>query len=269
MRFMLMLIGLLVVGGIAYYVISPDDKREEMLEKLDRTARREGEAGEKVPKIVREQQRKERIRQNNTWTAENRALHPIEYCQAQLEELEKYSKQLDVAAHEVACAQSAVNRAVTDGDLMIECLNRFVEDGKTEYRKRDKDNSWPASIGGFVLTKDRLKEKMVDAVQKVAELQKRSVTLKNQLTHLEKKSDVIVKERKVLAKTRQRVETTISDLKLQKVIEGEKSVTDALNAIADSMNALGVDYDNPDVEEVAAPTDAAARDKLFEELMSK
>lgn len=40
----------------------------------------EGEGRE--PKIVREQMRKERIRQETKWTPENQARHPIEYCQA-------------------------------------------------------------------------------------------------------------------------------------------------------------------------------------------
>ena len=41
------------------------------------------DAKDKTPSIVKEQQRKERIRQDKTWTPENRAHHPIEYCQAQ------------------------------------------------------------------------------------------------------------------------------------------------------------------------------------------
>ena len=70
--------------------------------------------GEKTPRIVKEQQRKERSRQNNTWTPENRALHPVEYCQAQLEDLQRYSRELEARAHEKSCAIAAVKRTLGD-----------------------------------------------------------------------------------------------------------------------------------------------------------
>ena len=85
MKKVLMIVGAIGVIAVAYYLIAPEEKRDALLERVENLGR--ASDGEHVAKVVREQQRKERIRQNNTWTPENRALHPVEYCQAQLEDL--------------------------------------------------------------------------------------------------------------------------------------------------------------------------------------
>ena len=76
------------------------ESRDEVIERTTKAAkelngseRKSKDKDEnKPPDIVAEQQRKERVRQNTQWTAENQALHPVEYCQAQLEEVAKYAK---------------------------------------------------------------------------------------------------------------------------------------------------------------------------------
>ncbi len=95
---MLMIVGAIAIAAVAYYFVAPEEKRYAIVERVENMGR--SSDGEHVPKVVREQQRKERIRQNNTWTPENRAWHPIEYCQAKWEDIEKYSRELEARAHE-------------------------------------------------------------------------------------------------------------------------------------------------------------------------
>ena len=89
----LTLVGVAAVVGIACYVGCSKESRDEAINRLGKAGKAlNGEvypddADNGVANIVREQQRKERIRQNTTWTAENIARHPKEYCQAQLETL--------------------------------------------------------------------------------------------------------------------------------------------------------------------------------------
>ena len=78
--------------SVAVVVGCSQDDRDEIAERGGNAwnaIKGETTPGEKTPRIVKEQQRKERIRQNNTWTPENRAHHPVEYCQAQLEDLQR------------------------------------------------------------------------------------------------------------------------------------------------------------------------------------
>ena len=75
-------------------VAAAAEKREKLLTALTETIRPE-ESGEATPDIVAKQQRKETIRQDRTWTPENQAKYPVEYCQAQLEKLDEHAVTLE------------------------------------------------------------------------------------------------------------------------------------------------------------------------------
>ena len=124
MKSILILLGAIVVAVAAYFFIAPREQRIAMLDRVATIGELSG--GEKTPRIVREQQRKERIRQDNTWTPENRALHPIEYCQAQLEEIQRYSNELEARAHEKGCAIAAVKREVGNMEAMSRAYGKFL-----------------------------------------------------------------------------------------------------------------------------------------------
>lgn len=226
-------------------------------------------SGEKTPKIVKVQQRKERIRQNTSWTPENRALHPIEYCQAQLEEIERYSRELEARAHEKGCVIAAVKRELGDGATMEGNLSKFLTDAKNMYKACEAANTWPASVGGFTLTREKLQEKIVDAVQKLKEVQSKMVSKSNQLNALEKTLKITQDEQKRLVKTREQIQNTINDLRIKKVIDGDDSIIASLNAIEDAMGVLGSDYDDPSLESIIQPDEKATRQELFDAIMAE
>ena len=261
-----------IIGAVVLYGCSEDD-RVEVSDRLSAAGKAlTGEVradGERTAKIVREQQRKERIRQDSTWTPENRAAHPVEYCQAQLEELAKYSVELEARVHEVACNQAAVKRQIGDKEALIANLEKFVADTKAKYIACEKANSWPAMVGGFSLSKEKTKDKIIDAAQKLPTLKAQLGTQKNQLVQLGKKADFLAKEQKAVVDLREKVQGTINDLRIKKVVEGEKSLTDALNAINDNMSSLGVDYDDPKIEDLIVPDPKTTRDELFEKIMAE
>ena len=124
MKSILILLGAIAVAVVAYFFIAPREQREAMLDKV--VVLGDSSSGEKTPRIVREQQRKERIRQDNSWTPENRALHPIEYCQAQLEEIQRYSNTLEARAHEKGCAIAAVKREIDNTEAMSKAYGKFL-----------------------------------------------------------------------------------------------------------------------------------------------
>ena len=261
-----------IIGAVVIYGCSEDD-RTEVSDRLSAAGKAlTGEVradGERTARIVREQQRKERIRQDSTWTPENRAAHPVEYCQAQLEELAKYSVELEARVHEVACNRAAVKRQIGDKEAMIANLEKFVAETKAKYIACEKANGWPAMVGGFSLSKEKTKDKIIDAAQKLPTLKAQLGTQKNQLVQLGKKADFLAKEQKAVVDLREKVQGTINDLRIKKVVEGEKSITDALNAINDNMSSLGVDYDDPKLEDIIVPDSKTTRDELFEKIMAE
>lgn len=275
MKKLIMLIGVIAIVGLVCHVGCSKEDRDEAMNRITKAGKalngevRPDDVEHKVPNIVADQQRKERIRQNTTWTADNRALHPIEYCQAQLEELERYSDRLEVTAHEVATKKAEVTRVKGDNEGRLRSLNKFLKEAKANYRECEANNSWPAKVGGFSLSRDKMREKIVDAAKKIPSLKSRVGTQQNQLNYLEKKAELVSKEQKRLVALRERIETTISDLKLKKVIDGEKGISDSLNAINDAMGSLGVDYDDPTLDDILAPDRKSTIADDFDKIMAE
>lgn len=226
-----------------------------------------GDDAEQTPKIVREQQRKERKRQDSTWTLENQAKHPIEYCQAQLEKLDQHAVELDVTMHEVSVNQNKVKREMREAEDTIAQLREFLNGAKKSYKEAESSGNEKVSLGGFAVTKEKAKEKMVEAARKIPQLQGRIGTLKNFLVKLDKKAELVTLTQKKIVENRGLVQNTITNLKLKQVIDGEKGIGDVLNAINDSMSSLSVDFDNPTLEEIVQPANSATIDAEFEKLM--
>ena len=260
----------LCVAATVLVVGCSQDDRNEIADRSENAWNAlKGETGEKTPHVVREQQRKERIRQNNTWTPENRAQHPVEYCQAMLEDLQRYSQELEARAHEKSCAIAAVKRSLADDDVMAKNLDKFLAEAKKTFRESEAANSWPANIGGYMLSREKSKEKINEAYKKLRDIQSKNTSKKNTLVRLEKTLAITQNEQKHIVETRDQVQNTLADLRVKKVIEGDNSIIAAINAIEDHMGALGVDYNDPKIESVVQPEKNVDRDELFEKIMAE
>lgn len=265
---------LLVVGiGIALagvFVLSSQDSRREVLDRVDAAASSLANDGdESAPRIVREQQRKERKRQNNTWTPENQVNHPVEYCQAQLEEVAKMEKKLDVQLHRLATSKSAVERTLADAETQTASFTKFLTDAKVAYRTADAANTWPLTINGCVLTREKAQEKIVEAANRLSVLKQTSTTSKANLVRLGKKLDGLHAERRALVTLRERLTTTISDIKTKQMLDAEKGIKDALNAINDSLASLSPASSDPSLEELIQPDNASVREATFNAIMAQ
>ena len=264
----------LIVAIVGFVIIigCSQDGRDEVVERGGNAwsaLKGETTQGEKTPRIVKEQQRKERIRQNNTWTPENRAHHPIEYCQAQLEELQKYSRELEARAHEKACAIAAVKRTLGDNDAMEQNLKKFVAEAKQAYRDCEATNGWPVMLGGYSLSREKAQDKIIDAAQKLSEIQMKVKSKQNQLVALEKTLKITQNEQKRIVTIREQIQNTINDLRIKKVIEGDDGIVASLNAIEDSMGVLGVDFDDPKIESIIQSDEKSTREELFKKIMAE
>ena len=267
MKNLLILIGIIAVAVVAYFAIAPREQREAMLDKV--AVLGDSSSGEKTPRIVREQQRKERIRQDKSWTPENQALHPIEYCHAQLEKLAEHASKLDVQAHKYAVAKNQATRIVSDAEAQLADIAKFLEEAKRAYKEAAASGKWPVTIRGFTLSKEKAEEKIVAAAEKRPNLQSTIARNKALLVQLEKKSARVSEEQRNIVKTKERIQMVLNDLNLKKVVEGDEGITDALNVINDSLGALGTNYEDPSVDDMLVPDKSSALKVSFDAIMAE
>jgi septal ring factor EnvC (AmiA/AmiB activator) len=152
---------------------------------------------------------------------------------------------------------------------MEQNLKKFLVDAKKTFKECDAANSWPAKLGGYSLSREKTQDKIIDAAQKIAEIQSKTASKQNQLVALEKTLKVTQDEQKRIVKIREQVQNTINDLRIKKVIEGDDSIVASLNAIEDNMGTLGVNYDDPKIESIIQPDEKTTRDELFKKIMAE
>lgn len=252
------------------------ESRDEMIERTTKAAKELNGSEKssktadenKTPDIVAEQQRKEKIRQNTQWTAENQALHPVEYCQAQLEEVAKYAKRLEVQAHQVAVAQSAAKRKISESEGQVASVTKFLDQAKKAYRDADATNKWPITLNGYQIGKEKAQQTIVETHQRLQTCGNNITAQKNNQRKLDTKLRQITQEQKNLVALREKIQTAIADIQMKKLVDGEKGIGDALNAINDSMNALAGDSSEPTLDELLAPAPEAARQEAFDAIMA-
>lgn len=240
-----LLIGLIAVGAVAalYCGCSKED-RDEMINRVTKAAK--GLNGEVIdntkehetPTIVAEQQKKERIRQNTKWTAENQRLHPIEYCQAQLEETVKLGKNLEVQQHKLLTVKSSLSKKVAQLEAQVTELSGFLEKAKAAYKEADMVNGFPITLNGHSVTKEQAQPLMLEASRKLKKAKEQLAPSQTSLAQVERNLTKVSAEQEKLVALREKLKTTMESVRLKKVVEGGEGMSDALQAIDDSMNAL-------------------------------
>ena len=221
------------------------ESRDEVVNRVGQAAKalngevRLDDKEHETPNIVAEQQRKERVQQNTKWTPENQARYPVEYCQSQLEEMDKYVRRLETSAYKNTLAKSRTTRSLADVEVQISTVKAFLSAAKKSYKEAEAKAEWPTIINGYSYSRESAQEKIVAAVERLESLNETAAKNRKFLVRIEKKAVTIAEEQKKAVQLKERIQTTLNDLQLKKTIQGEDGITDSLNVISDSMGALG------------------------------
>ena len=265
---------LLCVGSVLIVGCSKETRNEA----IDRTTRAAKELNgtdpeslekeqERTPDIVARQQRKERRRQNSEWTPENQAKHPVEYCQAQLETVARHMKQLEVQAHQVGTALSQTKRRISEANDLVTSLSDLLKKAMDGYRKAEAEKKWPMMLNGYPITQDKAKKTIVETSHRIKTAKSQLASLKLTLGKLDRKSAEILKEQQKSVALQEKIRFTISDLKLSKLVEGQKEMVDVLGSISDAMDVLGENATEPTLENLMQPTTESVIEDEFSKIM--
>lgn len=238
MKTILMLSGI-VAAFLAFISGCSQGSRDDAIQRTTRAALAlNGGAPDGTPDIVREQRERERNRQNTQWTPENQAKHPVEYCQAQLEELRRYEQELEISAHKVAVAKSETARKLAYDETQSKTVKTALDAIKDAYRKAEAAGEWPFVLAGVSYTQESARTTILESSRRAKSLAAEMEALKTNATKLEIKFRQIGEEQRKLANLRARIQSTLDELKTKSVVEGSKSVGSALDAINDSILAI-------------------------------
>lgn len=249
------------------------DSREEAIDRVSEAVRvLNGDSTSptkehEIPLLVQEQQRQERIRKNTEWTPENQRLYPEEYCQAQLVVLDDYAERLGVTEHTILVELNKRQRTKSKESSEVKQLNEFLVAAKKAYLEAEAADSWPVKINGFALTREMAKRKIVEAARRIRELDGGVTQADNHEAKLRQKLVKIQEEQQRVVRLRDKVQSTINDIRTRKVIDGSNELVASLNAISDAVGVLGTEDDAPSIGDLSTPSPETTIDQEFENII--
>lgn len=265
---------LVLVGAFVAVTGCSREDRDEALNRMAKAGKalngevRPDDQDNGTPNIVAEQQRKERIRQNTKWTVENQKNHPVEYCQAQLEELSKGLKELEVAVHALTTQKAKYQREQKEAKTQTEAMSRQLATLKKLYKDAAASEAWPIDYNGYKLSKEKAGEILVQTKSKFEKATATQNSMQIRLAKIEKSISEKQKEQARVVELKERVERTIMDLNAGKISASGKNLTDTLNALSDSMDSLGGEFDTPTFDDISAPTKEAENKEALDAILA-
>lgn len=229
-------LSLAIIAGLA--ISCSRSSRDEAIDRMTDAAKALNGKTDDTPAIVKAEQKKERERQDNTWTAENQRKHPLEYCRAMLAELDKKESSLEVSLHSFLTADSAARRELAAAEADVKKFSAFLDKAKAAYRSADEAGKWPVSFNGKTLSQDDFKSRIVDAGKKLAAATAKVPQLKDKIAMFAKKKVAVAKEQEEVAALREKFQAAIRDIELKKVDISNGELGLSLGSLRDSVEAL-------------------------------
>lgn len=259
-----------IVAGLVGFVGCSRESRDDAITRVSDAARAlNGDPDEpRTPDIVRKQQAAEKKRQNAEWTAENQAKHPIEYCQAQLKQVDDMAQRLETEVHKLNVLRAGQDRKAKENDATAAKMEKQLAELKAAYRDAEAAGSWPMSYNGFQLPQQKAQKFIVETNARLTAAREQSVPIKNVLARIDRRLAEIQKEQVTLVRTKEKLNVTLSALQAKNVVEGEKGISDALEAINDSIGSLSGWTEDLSFEDISAGTPEMEISSAFDEIMA-
>jgi len=272
------LIILIVVAGGVFLVYNgcTREYREEMVTRIGKAGRalngevRPDDIEHETPNIIREQRRKEQIRQNTTWTAENRQKEPVLFLKAQLEEVERLEDKLSVQLVELNTKKAEVARKLKVTRANAEKAKAFLDVAKAAYRKAAATNSWPVMVNGFSFSQPTLKTRIVEASARHEQAAPLAAKLTEGAAVLQRKIEMVQAKQRETIELRSKIESAIEMVKLDKAIKGIDGIDNQVSAIANMVEGLGEQTElSASLDDVLELSGDAKIDSAFEKIMAE
>ena len=211
------------------------------------------------PRVVRNAEIREAIRQDTTWTSENIQRNPYLFLQDQIRSCDRLRARIEAQNITLVRMEKQAKRAVEEAESAEARYTKFLADAKSAYRAAG--GKFPVSVNGYDLGEDELNDRIADAMERV------------ELAKKERKDNAAVAKkvaiRKGVLKTKKR-EVTSLRMKLSQQAEQVKmnaalaevgDLKSSLGAIRDMMLEIDEDPAKLSVEDLTAEDPDAGRNR--------
>lgn len=246
--FLTIIVATTVCGGCS------QGSREEAIDRATQAAKALNGKADDTPDVVKEQIRKEKERQNSQWTIENVSAHPIEACNAKVEELDGKIEKAKIAYNRALSAQAAAQTAKETADAEVAKYSVFLEAARPAYKAAKESGKWPIEVNGYSLGEEVAEEKILIAIKKSGEAKAKGEKASAQIASMGRRMKEVKRIREDLTSQREKV------LEYRENIRSGQLQSE-INGLVGVLNDGGVKMS--DIEAINATQGVDASDDLF------
>jgi DNA repair exonuclease SbcCD ATPase subunit len=213
---------------------------------------------------------KEAARQATEWTPENIQKDPVGYLTWALEQCEKSEQKLAASKLSLKSKKNQIDRSLTANQAELSDYSKLLQEAKAVYKEAKAENKWPASLRGRSFEEAALKGKIVEAHDKVKNLEGLVQTYSQSQAVIDRRLTEIEQKVTEVNKLRNKLSTDLEVAKVKQSVEGIGEISDKLGAIMDTTSALvSSSAEATSLEDLVKPTGQQRVDNEFDKIMGE
>ena len=261
---------LLILVSCAICTGCSQGAREDAIDRASQAAKALNGKVDDTPDVVKEQIRKEKERQNSQWTIENVSAHPIEACNAKIEELDGKIEKAIIAYNRALSAQVAAQTARNTADSEVAKFTAFLDAARPAYKSAKESGKWPIKVNGYSLGEEAANEKILVALKKVEEFKAKAEKATIQIVAMGKRMKEAKATAEGLQNQREKVleyRENIRSGQLQSEINGLVGVLNDGGVKMSDIEAINTTQGVDASDDVFTPSQSAADKALLDDFM--
>lgn len=244
------------VAGTAFFAC--DEVKEKVEEGLYQATTSEED---KQPKVIREAQRREDIRQDREWTPENIRKEPYLFVKDQISNCDVLKEKIETQKIAFAMLKNKADRQVSEAEAATIRYQKFLTSAKDAYKKASAAGtiSWPLRVNDFELSEVDFNNNVAEALERLKlEENKRNLNLKIS-KKIEGRQNYLKSKETEIVNLRHRLTMEAENIKMKQAVDEIDSLKDALDVISDMAVQLAGDPEKFTLEDLTTENPADAR----------
>lgn len=213
------------------------------------------------PRVVRNAEIRETIRQDSTWTSENIQKSPYLFLQDQIASCDRLKAKIEAQNITLIRMGKQAMRTVEDADSTINRYEKFLNDAKVAYKAAVAEGKWPVLLNGYKLSKDELDDRIADALERVGLARKEKDDNLAIAKKVEIRKGVLKTKKRELITLRRKLVQQAEQVRMNAALAQIGQLNDVLGTIKDMMLEIDEDPTKLSLDDLTAEDPNAKRNK--------
>ena len=222
---------------------------------------------ERKPRIVREAERRERERQDSTWTPENIRDNPVLFLQETIGACDLLKNKIEAQEIAFIRLKKQAERKVSEAESTIRRYTKFLDEAKKQYKIAKENDSFPVEINGFELSEEELADKVADALERVELAKSQKKTNGVVVKKVKIRQGVLKTKTRELRSIRRKLVLQLEQVKMNEALGEIDELTNVLGTIKDMQLELSEDPTKLSLDDITEEDPDSERKQSAEEFL--